>query len=141
MQNHPPSFQNVAPPVDEFISLRERCGWGNLSIEVAEKTLAAGLVNVTVFEVSKTIGFGRVIGDGVIYFYVQDLIVREGYQGMGIGTKMLESLVEQTVKIAAPGAAIGLMSTKGKEGFYEKFGFTRRPNDEFGSGMTHILSI
>lgn len=135
------SFRHAAPPEDDFIFLRKECGWGELSTEIAKKTLTAGLANVTVFEGSKTIGFGRVIGDGVIYFYVQDLIVREGYQGMGLGTEMLKNLVEQTVQIAAPGASIGLMSTKGKEEFYEKLGFTRRPNDDFGSGMTHVLNI
>jgi len=30
---------------------------------------------------------------------------------------------------------IGLMSAKGKERFYQKFGFRSRPNDKEGSGM------
>jgi hypothetical protein len=30
----------------------------------------------------------------------------------------------------------GLMAAKGKEPFYIPFGFTVRPSDEFGSGMT-----
>lgn len=28
-----------------------------------------------------------------------------------------------------------LFATKGKEGFYEKFGFDKRPNEQFGCGM------
>ena len=31
---------------------------------------------------------------------------------------------------------ISLMSKKGKEGFYESFGFVSRPNENFGNGMS-----
>ena len=36
---------------------------------------------------------------------------------------------------ACPGAVVGLMSAKGKEDFYERFGFWKRPTDSFGHGM------
>ena len=29
-----------------------------------------------------------------------------------------------------------LMAAKGKEGFYEKFGFVKRPGSDYGCGMT-----
>ncbi|GIM30564.1 hypothetical protein CPJCM30710_32300 [Clostridium polyendosporum] len=38
-------------------------------------------------------------------------------------------------KNACSGAVAGLMSPKGKEAFYEKFGFWKRPNENFGHGM------
>jgi hypothetical protein len=31
---------------------------------------------------------------------------------------------------------VGLMSAKGKETFYEKYDFIKRPNNKFGCGMT-----
>jgi hypothetical protein len=31
---------------------------------------------------------------------------------------------------------INLMAARGKEGFYKKFGFIERPNDEKGAGMS-----
>jgi hypothetical protein len=36
---------------------------------------------------------------------------------------------------ACLGAVVGLMSAQGKEGFYEKFGFWKRPTERFGHGM------
>jgi hypothetical protein len=37
---------------------------------------------------------------------------------------------------ASENTVIGLMAAKGKEPFYERYGFTVRPNDKLGSGMT-----
>jgi len=37
------------------------------------------------------------------------------------------------------GIAIGLFSAKGKEGFYNKFGFVERPNEKRGAGMELII--
>ncbi len=31
--------------------------------------------------------------------------------------------------------AVGLLCVKGKEGFYEKYGFVRRPTENYGAGM------
>lgn len=36
-------------------------------------------------------------------------------------------------------AFVSLMSAPGKEGFYEKFGFTKRPDAERGSGMSQYI--
>jgi hypothetical protein len=36
---------------------------------------------------------------------------------------------------AAVGAVVGLMAAKGKESFYEKYGFCKRPDENFGAGM------
>ena len=33
-------------------------------------------------------------------------------------------------------AVVGLMAATGKEPFYEKYGFTRRPTNTLGAGMT-----
>lgn len=133
------SVLNTKPPIDDFISLRAECGWGRLDIETATRTLAASLANITVFETERVVGFGRVVGDGAIYFYVQDLIVAADYRGQGIGSDILKALIGQTRDIASPGASIGLMSAKGKEPFYEGFGFAARPNCVFGAGMTLLL--
>jgi hypothetical protein len=36
-------------------------------------------------------------------------------------------------------AYVALMAAKGKEGFYQKFGFEERPNDHLGAGMTQWI--
>lgn len=123
------------PQSKDFIDFRARCGWGRLADDAAQKTLKAGLVNVSVYDNDKMVGFGRVIGDGAIYFYVQDLIVDEAYRGQGLGALVMETLLNGVRNIASPGAVIGLMSAKGVDDFYKPFGFVVRPNEKFGAGM------
>ncbi len=132
---------NSSPPLEKFIEFRANCGWGRLDSETARKTISAGIANVTAYDDNKLVGFGRAVGDGVIYFYIQDLIVIEEYRGRNIGTSIVESLIEQISEIASPGASIGLMSAIGKEMFYERLGFSRRPNHNFGAGMTLVLEL
>lgn len=128
------------PPLSsDFVEYRARCGWGRLSDDVADKTLNAGIVNLSAYHNDRLAGFGRVIGDGAIYFYIQDLIVDENYRGQGLGALIMRTLIEDVKKIASPGAVIGLMSAKDVDDFYEPFGFVTRPNERFGAGM--ILEI
>jgi len=106
----------------------------------AKKTLAAGILNITAYDTDNVAGFGRVVGYGAIYFYIQDFIAHEDYRGFGLGTEMLQVLITQIQAIAASGAAIGLMSAINKEEFYHKFGFKSRPSNEYGAGMTLLTT-
>jgi len=36
---------------------------------------------------------------------------------------------------------VGLMSATGKEDFYSKYGFIKRPNEKMGCGMTQFIKI
>jgi len=132
-------IRNEAPPISEYIEFREKCGWGSLPHDTAQKTLEAGIVGVTAFDGKKVADFGRVVGDNAIYFYIQDLIVDEPYRGQGLGVEIMKQLISQIRDIASPGACIGLMSAKDSDEFYKQFGFIARPNDKFGAGM--ILEI
>jgi GNAT superfamily N-acetyltransferase len=78
----------------------------------------------------------RTIGDGGLVYYIQDVIVLPDYQGRGIGTRMMDRIMAYVRTHARHNSIIGLMAAKGREPFYEKYGFTRRPNDQLGCGMT-----
>lgn len=68
---------------------------------------------------------GRLVGDGVMYWYLQEIIVLPEYQGKGIGKSIVNRLIEYIKNTAIPGTKIeiGLTAVKGKEPFYEKLGF------------------
>jgi GNAT superfamily N-acetyltransferase len=78
----------------------------------------------------------RIVGDGGMVFYIQDVIVIPEYQQQGIGARMMEKIMNYIRAYASINSVIGLMAAKGVEPFYEKFGFVARPNDRYGSGMT-----
>ncbi len=82
---------------------------------------------------------GRVVGDGALYFYLQDIIVKPTHQGRAIGRQIVSKLTDEAVARAEIGATIGLMSAKDKEGFYENFGFQVRPTEQLGAGMSRFV--
>jgi GNAT superfamily N-acetyltransferase len=55
----------------------------------------------------RAVGMGRLVGDGVMYFYVQDLAVEPGYQGRGVGQAILDALLGWVRQVAPAPAFIG----------------------------------
>ena len=49
---------------------------------------------------------------------------------------MMEKVMAYVSAHASHNSIVGLMAAKGKEPFYLRYGFTKRPNDAFGAGMT-----
>lgn len=130
---------NQPPPVSVFCDLRAQAGWGELDRATASEALSKSLISATAYVDDEAIGFVRAVGDGVMYFYICDLIVDELHRGKGVATVLMEHLMKK-IRVCAPqGATLALMSADGKEALYEKFGFVRRPNDGYGAGMTLFL--
>lgn len=125
----------------EFVYLTEVVGWGSPNIKQIEIALKNTIYSISVEMNGKIIGMGRIIGDGARIFYIQDVVIHPDYQRIGIGTQIMEKLLNyiENLPFSSHNIMIGLMSAKGKEGFYERFGFRKRPNDYQGNGM--MLSI
>ena len=125
-----------APPTEVFCALRRACGWGDLAPAVAEAALERSLINATIYVDERLAGFGRVVGDGVLYFHIQDVVIHQDFRGSGHATKLIEALVRRVLERAPAGSTIGLMATRGRESMYERFGFVARPTESYGAGMT-----
>ena len=120
------------PTVAEFHRLHEAVGWNNVDKKATEIGLRNSLFSVCVVHKGEVIGCGRVIGDGGIYFYIQDIIVLPEFQKKGIGKKIMTEVMKYLKKNGRPKAFIGLMAAKGVAKFYERYGFTRRPSNRPG---------
>lgn len=136
-----PTFTTIfcSPNVDDFIQLREQIGWGKIDRQVASTSLANSLFSVVIRHNEKLVGMARIVGDGAMYFYIQDVIVATQYQGQGIGRQLMQHIESYLTKHAQQGATIGLLSAKGKEGFYQSFGYQARPNNSLGHGMCKFV--
>ncbi len=124
------------PTAEEYNALRADAGWGTYDRDAAGRWLAASLYGVCAVDGDATVGMARVVGDGGLVFYVQDVVVAAPYRRQGIGRRLMERVMAFVASRAAAGAVVGLMSAAGKEAFYEGFGFARRPTERFGCGMT-----
>lgn len=127
--------------VDTYLELRKSVNWKKITKLQAEKALSASLFTVCAYEDGKPVGMGRIVGDGVIIDYVQDLVVRPDFQLGGVGGKILERLISfvKDTKIDGTEIMLCLMCAKGREEFYKKYDFIARPTEALGPGMIQYL--
>nr|VFJ42507.1 MAG: Acetyltransferase (GNAT) domain-containing protein [Candidatus Kentron sp. DK] len=119
------------PTPDEYNWLRENVGWHRIDSERAEAALGRSFFSVCAIREEQLIGLGRIVGDGAVYFYVQDVIVLPEQQGKGIGHRIMERLMAYLDKNApaGSGAFIGLMATTKALGLYRQYGLEPLPGD------------
>jgi ribosomal protein S18 acetylase RimI-like enzyme len=130
-------LEHRSPAIFEYKTLREAVGWWDVAEAAAEAALGNALFSVVAIEKGQLVGLGRVVGDGGLYFYIQDLIIHPEFQEKGFGKQVMGALMAFIKTKAKSGAFIGLMAAKGLEGYYEPFGFTAR--DEDAPGMYQII--
>lgn len=127
------------PSADEFASLRSLISWRSPSLPVIQQSLDSSLFWVSLYRDNELIGCGRIVGDGAMYFYIQDIIVHPKYQNCGLGTIIMISINQYIEQTCQPGATVGLLAAKGKEAFYEKYGFVGRDGNTLGLGMCRFI--
>jgi predicted GNAT family N-acyltransferase len=128
------------PAVSEYIALRATMGWGRIDEETANRTLQAAAFTVCLRHRDRLAGVARVMGDGAMYFFVADLIVDPEFRGSGYGDRLMHAVTLYFDRSAMPGATITVVSLKGQEAFYEKFGFVRCPSGPFGTAMHYAAA-
>ena len=128
---------------DVYLSLRKAVNWKELSREQAEKALKNSMYILSAYENDEPIGMGRIVGDGAVICYVQDLIVIPEKQSDGIGGMILNRLKKFVASEGIPGTTMmfDLMCAKGRENFYEKHGFMARPTEDLGPGMIQYIKM
>lgn len=124
---------------EEFCALRQLAGFRPYSVEDCKTAMEGSLCVLAARQDGKLVGTARLIGDGRTTYFIKDVIVHPEYQKQQAGKQLMEALLSVIRRSACDGAYVGLMSTPGKEAFYEKLGFIRRPTPEYGSGMVLFL--
>lgn len=110
---------------NDFIRLKIATGFRNRPIDQVERALKNDLLDVVAIVNNEVVGMGRLVGDGVMYWYLQEVIVLPEYQGKGIGTGIVNYLLEYIKKHTEDETftSVGLTAAEGKTSFYERFGF------------------
>lgn len=125
---------------EDYCRLRQSVGWTNFSKTQTEKSLERSLYTVVADNDGQAVGMGRLIGDGM-YYMIVDIVVLPTYQKMGIGSTILNMIVDYVNRETPIGgrSSIQLIAEKGKEKFYEKRGFKVIPHEFCGSGMRKVI--
>lgn len=123
---------------EEYNALRLSVGWRPITEGQAERGLTHTTFLAAVRDGGRIIAMGRMLFDFGYTAYLGDVIVRPAYQGRGIGRRIVERLIDQTMEAACEGERVMFIlgAAKDKEIFYEKLGFHRRPNEFSGGGMS-----
>ena len=134
------SVELKAPAQDEFANLRTQVKWQNPDDKTLKASIENSLFWVIVYDTDKLIGTGRVVGDGAMYFYIQDIIVTPSYQKQGIGHLVMTHIENYLSSTSSNGATIALLSAHGKERFYTQYGYVKRDGDSLGFGMCKFIN-
>ena len=128
---------------EEYMELRGKMGWSVFPIEEAELCVKNAYLMLCVRDGEKAVGVARLLWDGGYVAFLSDLMVDPEYQGQGIGRKLMETVIQRIKDQMKPGFKVKLTlnSSKGKEAFYQLFGFRERPNEDAGAAMDQWLSI
>ena len=124
-----------------YLCLYRSVGWDAPGLDQIEKALEGSLATFCACDGDMPVGMARLIGDGGMSFYIKDFAVLPDYQGQGVGRALMNAMESWIEKQLQPGWAVSLelISSKGRESFYAKFGFEQRPNDCDGSGMFKMI--
>ncbi|MEX0313066.1 MAG: GNAT family N-acetyltransferase [Allomuricauda sp.] len=123
--------------VSEYQNLRNTTNWHALETEQVAKALGQDLFSVVVVFDKQVVAMGRVIGDGAIYFYIQDIIVHPGHRNKGVGKMIMDTIEMFLSNSVTEYAFIGLMAADGVADFYKSFGYVKRGNES--PGMYKIM--
>ena len=123
--------------IDTYLKLREKVNWKKLTKTQAEAAIKGSLYTVVAYEDNEPVGMGRIVGDGAVICYIQDLIVVPECQKKGTGHAIITKLIDyvKEIKLSDTEIMLDLMCARGRENFYKKEGFISRPNDKLGPGM------
>ena len=111
------------PGIDEYRRLRSAAGLSARSAEAATRGLANTLFGVSLVDADRTVGMGRIIGDGGCFFVVVDIAVQPEYQGRGLGKRIMAALDAWLRANAPVSANVSLFADGKARQLYAKYGF------------------
>ena len=128
---------NTFLSVEDYCELRSSVGWTPIIEEQAKSGLEHSDFVISCQENNHIVGCARVFWDKGYIAYLADVMVKPAYQGQGIGKQLVTECIQYIDSQLKDGwkIKIVIVSAKGKEAFYEQFGFSTRPNGREGAGM------
>ena len=128
-----PTFAFLVSPAPEqlqqIVDLYRTEGWWTEAPDdpdLVARIIAGSHCFMIVTSGSDIIGMGRAISDGASDAYIQDVTVKNTCRGRGIGTRIIEKLVERLHQDGLDW--IGLIAEKNSYQFYERLGFRKMPD-------------
>jgi GNAT superfamily N-acetyltransferase len=126
-----------SPTDEEYEALCRAVGWrDDVNFAVSRAALAASLFHVVAEIDGEIVGMARVVGDGAMFFYVQDVVVAPEHQGKGVGACLIRAIRDWLIANAPPMAQVFVIEAEGRRDFYRKLGF-----EPTGKGLQAFVDV
>ncbi|MEE4361026.1 MAG: GNAT family N-acetyltransferase [Pseudomonadales bacterium] len=113
----------AVPTVEVYCDLRVRAGLSARSPEAAAAGLRGSLFAVQLRLGGRTVGMGRVIGDGGCTYQVVDIAVLPEHQGKGLGKRIMAEIMHFIDRQVPESAYVSLLADGDAHHLYRQFGF------------------
>ncbi len=115
---------NEKVDVKELCDLRQAVGWNRMEKELSNPRLRS-FYHIAVYESEdlgqKLVGFVDCVSNGVTDAYIQDLMVHPDFQGKGLGTELMNKMIEYLKEAGI--YMISVLYDEELKVFYSRFGF------------------
>lgn len=118
-----------------YADFRREAGWDVPSPERCRKALSRTLCALVAYDGDTPVAMARLVGDGAVVIYLQDVVVRQSHRERGVGTRLVAAIIALAQRQYPEEATFGLLAAAGQDGLYAKFGFVARPQGHLGPGM------
>ncbi len=110
--------------ISSVVEIYKDAGWwkDNYSPAFIQPMIEKSCCFAGAFDGDRMIGMGRAISDNISDAYIQDIAVLKEYRGCGIGSKIVEKIIEELKSRDVDW--IALIGEPGTESFYKRLGFS-----------------
>ncbi len=115
VENQPTSAKAIA-------GLRRSVGWNGMEGSY-NNPLMISYYHIACYDGDRLVGYVDTVSNGVTDAYIQDLIVDPEYQSQGIGTELMNRIIEQLKERKI--FMISVLYEEKLMPFYKRFGFTQ----------------
>jgi ribosomal protein S18 acetylase RimI-like enzyme len=122
------------PDIANYLELRRTKGLSPKTEDQARAGLGGSWYACHILDetTGKSVAMGRVVGDGGWYFHIIDMAVSVEHQRRGLGTIILERMLDKIRDSAPPGAYVNLIGSYSGRELYRKYGFVETAPDNVG---------
>ena len=109
---------------DKLMKLYQNVGWSAYTedLDRLKEAIMNSLDVITAWEDGELVGLIRTIGDGLTILYIQDILVQKNYQKRGIGSRLLQEILEKYASVRQK--VLLTEEAEDVRAFYEKNGFS-----------------
>ena len=119
--------------VDRVLALYDAVGW--TAYTSSPDTLSAALSGsdaiAAAYVGTELVGLARVISDGASICYLQDVLVRPGFQRRGIGRRLVQLVLQPFAQVRQK--VLLTDNEAGQKAFYESLGYTQVTDNDGGA--------